>query len=133
MLEDKVTRDTLVEVLFAHTTTLVEVQRAMCLIIHGLSHVRDQATTQKDLLLLSAAIVQRARGTLTTAEFAAIQNQLFVQSGEIKVLCFSKSLKCVTQEGMRTVYPDTLIQHRLLRAYRPQASCRCCAGLYIRR
>lgn len=107
MLEDKRTRDTLVEALFTHTATLVGVQRAMCLIMHGLSRMRDQATTEKGLLLLSAAIVQRARVTLTTADFDAIKDYLFVQSREIKALCFSQSLGCITQEGLHSIYFDS--------------------------
>ena len=99
ILEDRSNRAVLVESLFTPSALLTEIQRAICLITHFLTTTQNQHSVQRDLLLLSASIVQNGRMILSAADFVNLKNYIFMQSQGIKDLCFSQSLEHTTREG----------------------------------
>jgi hypothetical protein len=93
IMEDGGNRDILVHSLFTSSVTLIHIQRAICLITHSLASVHDRHGVQRDLLLLSASIVQKARMSLSGADFTSLKHYIFGQCRWIKDLLFSLSLE----------------------------------------
>lgn len=99
-MEDEGNRDILVHSLFTSSVTLIHIQRAICLINHSLASVLNRHGVQRDLLLLSASIVQKARTSLSGADFTGLKDYIFGQCRWIKDLLFSQSLEHSARESL---------------------------------
>ncbi|KAI0938875.1 hypothetical protein AcW1_004074 [Taiwanofungus camphoratus] len=79
-------RQLLVSSLFLDSVQIVDLKRAMNIIHHRLSYSRNQGTVVKDLLVVLAMIIDRARSKITRAQINILINELF-QYRVIKSYC----------------------------------------------
>lgn len=101
-LEVERNRTVLVDSLFGSSTSpaAAEIIRAMCLISHRITASEGREYVQQDLLLLSAAIMQRARTAILPATLAVAKEFLFGSSTVFKALCFSQTLGTIVGNGL---------------------------------
>lgn len=74
--------------------------RALCLISHKIQAVKSDDHIQRDLLLLSSTIMQRARTVISPAALAVVKEFLFGRSTVFRSLCFSQALGTVISNGL---------------------------------
>ncbi|EGO30148.1 hypothetical protein SERLADRAFT_444262 [Serpula lacrymans var. lacrymans S7.9] len=101
-------RDTLVNLLFSRSTSHLEVERAICMIVHGITSSEDREQLQSDLLLLLASIMKKASAMLQIADMSALKERVFVQLQCIRSLCFSNSLSLDVEHGLHVFVEASL-------------------------
>ncbi|KII96154.1 hypothetical protein PLICRDRAFT_151289 [Plicaturopsis crispa FD-325 SS-3] len=81
-------------------TELVGAKRAFCVIAHGIESSKDQPLLQRELLLLSAAIMDQLKTTVTPLEFEALKTFIFTQSQAIQDICILQHSLLPLHQGL---------------------------------
>ncbi|KAG5640903.1 hypothetical protein DXG03_006683 [Asterophora parasitica] len=108
---DGACRGILAEAAIGHEPNVVEARKAIFLICHRLSSGSDNQT--KGLLLLLAAILERASTILSQPDLTALKETLFARSLALKSSLTSDSLSDVVREGIASPLSTRFATHNL--------------------
>ena len=97
-IADKQSRQIMLECLFLVPPPRVQIEHALCLVVHDIGSTMKRESLVCDLLLLVSSIMHRALGELSKEDGAHLKEYL-LKSPPIHDLCLSGDLPDIVQEG----------------------------------
>ncbi|KAH7884073.1 ribosome 60S biogenesis N-terminal-domain-containing protein [Phlebopus sp. FC_14] len=100
-LEDKNCRATLLNALFSRPITCTQLERAICLIIHGVSVSQNCPGLTRNLLFLLSALLVRAKMCFNKEDLLRVKLSAVVHSTVIYGFCVSDELSAEVHEALQ--------------------------------
>lgn len=116
-IADKQSRQIMLECLFLISPTRVQIERAICLVAHGIASTTERESLACDLLHFLSSIMHRALCELSKEDAARLKEYLLMKAPSIHDLCLPGGLPDIVQEGntLSLVLAPSLIVRAALR------------------
>ena len=92
-------RDILVDILYGHSISSIEVKRAVCLVVHRLLQSQEDDYVCQAYFILLSEILRRSRLTLSPTDSASIREYVFLQTTLMDVFGVWEGNSAVIFEG----------------------------------